>query len=221
MKKGIFLLSIFVLFGLQGCARHKSLEKTAYIDHYQSLMTAKKNRKLKIYERGGVVWGNYKKVLLEPVQIRLSPNAEKDIKPDELAVLSRYFERQIRWYLGGKYAIVGESAPDVLRVRVAITDAVPVVPAQNVVSLFMAFMPTDIGAASIEGEVLDSESLTRLFAIAERKEGFALNYTRGFTRWSHVKGAMRDWAEEFRDALDVVRKRSRNVPRKRVTIGAG
>lgn len=222
MKKGIFYaLVIAALMDLFGCAADKPLEKTAFIDHYQSLETSKNNQKLKYYERAGVVWGNYKKVLLEPVRVRLSIQADKNVERAELERLARYFERQIHWYLSKKYVFVNEPAPDVLRVRVAITDADPVKPALNVVSLFMTLMPTDIGAASVEGEVLDSETLTRLFALAERRTGFALNYTRGFTRLSYVKGMMRDWAEEFKEALDFVQKRSRDVTRKRVTIGSG
>lgn len=206
MKERIFYLFICMIFiGLWGCASDQPLEKTAFIDHYQTLRKAKPHHKLRYSERSGVVWQHYKKILLEPVQIRLRSGTEiSSLTPEELKMLTAYFAKQIHWFLGKKYAITTTPAPDVLRVRVALTDAVPIEPTLNMVSLPMVLMPTDIGATSIEAEVLDSESLTRLFAIAERKEGFALNYARGFTRWGYVKGAMRDWASTFKDALDEV-----------------
>lgn len=207
MKKSIVYAFVFMIWvSLWGCASDKPLEKTSFIDHYQTLRkTSNDNHKLRYSERPGVVWHHYKKVLLEPIQIQLRSGAEvSEFKPEELKMLADYFTKQINWYLGKKYAIVTVPAPDTLRVRIVLTDAVPVEPMLNIVSLPMVLMPTDIGAASIEAEVLDSESLTRLFAIAERKEGFALNYMRGFTRWGYVKGAMRDWVSAFKTALDEV-----------------
>lgn len=208
----IWILALAVLWVLQGCALDRPLERANYIDFYQDLETAKSNQKLRYYERPGVNWQGYTKVIVEPAKIQMRSHADlSKIKPNELVELTAYFTKTILARLERRYIVVNKPGPDVLRVRVALTDAVPVKGGLNFISLFMVAMPTDIGAASIEAEVLDSESLTRLFAIAERKEGFALNYTRGFTRWSYVKGAMRDWSNEFVQALRYVSRGKKSV----------
>ncbi|MBI4357496.1 MAG: DUF3313 domain-containing protein [Gammaproteobacteria bacterium] len=200
----VFYIALTIL--LAACAPKKPLVESGFLTHYDQLTQSMGDPLLREYEKKGVDWTRYRKLQIEPTTFKVREEEQKQYKIDEkeLSLLSQYFYEQVVQALGGDYPIVKEPGKDVLRVRLAITDAVPVSPALNILTVSTLLMPLDIGGASIEAEFLDSLTGERLYAIIQRKEGSAIHITEGYSRWSHVKSAMQAWAKELRMAFDAV-----------------
>lgn len=182
-----------------------------------SLHTAKKRSGMLLYVREEGTLGQYEAFLIEPPLIYLHPEAEaRGVDPEELAMLARTLREEVIDELRkGGYQVVEEAGPGVLRLRGAITDAVPVEPAKNVgasavgvaagVGLLMPRL--DLGGASIEVEMLDGQSGERVAAIvAERSAHRFGGKIKGAKRWGDVKAAFRWWAEQLRERLDELKE---------------
>lgn len=153
-------------------------------------------------EKPGFDWKQYRRVQLDPVLVYYHPRAgSKAIQPEELKKLADYFREAVIAELGDAYPVTNESAPDVLRIRAAITDVVPANPALNAATTVLALVPMDLGGASIEAEFIDSVSGSTLAAMAERKRGSPTDLKGGFTELGHARTAFREWATELKLAL--------------------
>lgn len=153
-------------------------------------------------ERPGFDWARYRRVQLDPVIVYYHPRAgSKAIQPDELKKLAAYFREAVINELANDFPVTTEAGPDVLRIRAAITDAAPANPALNAATTLVAFVPLDLGGATIEVEFIDSSNGERLAAMMERKKGSATDLRGGFTELGHAKAAFREWAKELKQAL--------------------
>ncbi|HVY04663.1 MAG TPA: DUF3313 domain-containing protein [Burkholderiales bacterium] len=145
----------------------------------------------------------YRGVILEPVAVRYHPGAARDaVSPEEIGKLTDTFRSAVVKALGNDYRVTDSPAADVLRVRCAITDVIPVRPTLNVVTSLAVFVNADIGGAAIEVEFLDSETGERLAAGVDQKRGGRIDGVAGFTRLGQAQRALRDWATELRTALE-------------------
>ena len=159
----------------------------------------------------------------------LKDDAEyKGIDPDAMKAMTDYFHEAIVRELGSDYPIVTEPGPDVLRVRIAVTDLVPTKTAMSVIVLAVPFAsaadlasgaatkggagsPPYLGRAGIEVEGIDSETLQPVFSYVEERRGKkydaedpAGGYLKGFSEWGHVKKAFDFWAKKFRTRMDEI-----------------
>jgi hypothetical protein len=142
-------------------------------------------------------------VILEPVAVYYHPEAaEREIRPDELKKLTDSFREAVVAHLGGDYRVTDEAAADVLRVRCAITDVVPVRPVLNATTSLVALVAADVGGAAIEVEFLDSVTGERLAAGVDQKLGKHVSGWTGLTRLGQASQAFDDWARELRVALE-------------------
>lgn len=130
----------------------------------------------------------YKRLLVDRVKIWFKDDSEyKGIDPDELKMLTDYFYQAIEKAVGDAYPMVAEAGPDVMRIRIAVTDLVPNKPEASVTSLLVPFLWVGeagagaatrepgstpfTGEATIEFEALDSLSSQQLAAYIETKVG--------------------------------------------------
>lgn len=175
-------------------------------------------------------FSKYNKLLVDRIKIWFKDDsAYKGVDPDELKVLTDYFYEAIQKAVGDAYPMVKEAGPDVLRLRVAVTDLVPNKPEASVTTLVVPFLwVADAGSgvakgeagttvftghASIEMEALDSVSGKQLAAHIETEAGKKYNWTHGvatgvsgylksYSKWDYTKKAMDDWAQLLRKRLD-------------------
>jgi Protein of unknown function (DUF3313) len=170
----------------------------------------------------------YSKFMLDTVTVFPHPGAEyKGLKPEELARLSEYFLNSLTKQLTeGGYQVVTEPGPGVARVRIAITDVVPVNPAMNTFSTFIpqarllsgvVGAATDsnmfVGQIAIEAEVLDTQSNERLMAAMARQAGkkYVPFAGRGFasaSKWGQIEQNMDYWTAKWRKRLDAAHGKS-------------
>jgi hypothetical protein len=174
--------------------------------------------------------GKYDKLMVDRIKVYLKEDApSKQIDPAELKELADYFHQAIVKAVEPAYPVVNEPGPDVLRVRVAITDLVPNAPEASVVTLVVPFVWVGeagagvakgkagstpfIGEATVEAEALDSASSKQLAAYIEERVGKKYNWTQGvdtavkdyvkaYSTWAYTKQAMDQWAQGLRKALD-------------------
>lgn len=215
---------------LAGCASTKEAsgpKYTGFLSDYSRLVPDKDGSKAMRYRNPEADMSKYRKILLERIIVWLKDDAAyKGIDPDAMKAMTDYFHEAIIRELGSDYPIVTEPGPDVLRVRVAVTDLVPTKTAMSVIVLAVPFAsaadlasgaatkggagsPPYLGRAGIEVEGIDSETLQPVFSYVEERRGKkydvedpAGGYFKGFTEWGHVKKAFDFWAKKFRTRLD-------------------
>jgi hypothetical protein len=175
----------------------------------------------------------YKKLLIDRIKIWFKDDAEyKGIDPAELKEIADYFHGAIAKAVSDAYPLVEEPGPDVLRLRIAITDLVPNKPAASVVTLAVPFLWVGeagagaaegkagstpfVGEATVEMEALDSQTQKQVAAYVESRVGKKYHWTKGvetgvkdymkaYSTWAYTKQAMDHWAQQIRTRLDTAK----------------
>lgn len=201
-----------------------------FLSDYSGLKAEGGDSKGYLYLPEGVDRTKYKKVMVDRIKIFLKEDSEyKGIDPAELKELADYFHQAIVKALGSGYVAVKNPGPDVLHLRVALTDIVPNKPAASLVTLAVPFAwaaegsagaaqgeagsTPFVGEASIELEVLDSTSHEQVAAFIETRsakkydwdEGAAeaaTSYLKAYSTWAYTREAMDHWAQMIRGRLD-------------------
>ena len=182
------------------------------------------------YEDPNADTARYNKVMIERIKIWLKPGSEdKGIDPTELKELVDYFHKAIVDAVQDAYPVVREAGPDVVRVRIAVTDVVPNEVSASIVTLVVPFLWVGdagagvaegkagstpfVGQATIEMEALDSTTSAQLAAYVETRNSKKYNWTEGaakgvdsylkaYSTWDYTKQAMDAWAKLIRTRLD-------------------
>lgn len=192
-----------IFFGgilIAGCSSVKT-PKSGFLKDYSEFRVDPRDKSLLWYEKEGVDWKRFKKLMIDPVVVYLHPDARnRPVPAQELEKLTAYFRETVVKEVQDEYPVVEAPGRDVLRIRTAITDVIPVNPAMNILSVAAIGVPLDMGGAAIEAEFLDSQTAERLGAIVDLKLGTPLD-VRGFTSLGHARTAFQKWARELKQAL--------------------
>jgi hypothetical protein len=163
-----------------------------------------------------VDFSKYKKVMIDKVIFYFKDEKRQlGIKPDELKALASTFEKDLLDALKGAYPVVTEPGPDVLRIRIAITDVqagnpvlgpasavLPLGVAANALSNVTTGESLSVGEASIEAEFIDSQTGKVVAAMMDRRVGSTYSTGTVGGKWGHAKEAFQDWAKRLRQWLD-------------------
>jgi hypothetical protein len=160
----------------------------------------------------GATLAPYDKVLLDPIVVWYTAR-EEGVDPTELQKLADSFKLEIHRALGEDYPLTLEPGPDVMRLRIAITDVRKATGMRKTMRVLSGpgsgttgydaqyeSELIDIDAMAIEAEILDSVSSERLAAVVEGK--IAPPKERSTDTWRSINGALRQWAQLLREALD-------------------
>ncbi len=208
--------ALLAVGGSLACMPRPPVSPSGYLGDYSGFEPAEDGSERLIYLSPGLELSRYRNVIVDPVEVALDPEAAgQAVDPVDLGRLANYLRTALVVALRSAYPVVEEPGPDVLRLRVAITDVIPTRPAMNTVGTLLiparivsaakrAITGTDlfVGEAEIEAEVLDSRSSERLMAVVDRKAGHKFELKRGATTWGHVEQAFREWAIQFRATMD-------------------
>jgi len=167
----------------------------------------------------GVDFSKYRRLMLDPVVFFFAPDSEyKGLDPQELKGLADAFKRRLVDSLKKGYPIVASPAPDVARLRFAITDLRQ---SRPVLSGITPDAPIGFGEKSRQkrtlhlwsgsgataGELLVFDSSTHnLIAVAKDKRTIGLKEK--FTKWGSAEDAFQFWAERLRLFMDKVHDRN-------------
>jgi hypothetical protein len=175
---------------------------SGFLEGYERLTAHPNDDTLLWWERDGFAWSDYRGLIIEPISVYYQADARgREIVPEDLQKLTAVFHDAVVAELGTDYPVVTEPAAGVLRVRCAITDVIPVRPALNVATSLVAFVPVDVGGASIEFEFLDSVTGEPLAAGMDRKVGTRFDGFVAFAPLGQARQAFREWAAELRQAF--------------------
>jgi len=174
--------------------------------------------------------GQYDTFLIDRIKIYLKEDAaSKEIDPTELKEIADYFHETLVETLEPDYNVVNEPGEGVLRLRIAITDLVPNKPEASVVTLVVPFLWVGeagsgaaegkagstpfVGEATVEAELMDSQTSEQLGAYIESRVAKKYNwvhgvddavgdYVKAYSTWAYTKQAIDGWAKDLRDRLD-------------------
>lgn len=203
-RRALLTVKVAALCALvAGCVTARPPPPSGFLPSYAELRADPTDASLLWWEQDGFDWSRYRGVILEPVAVRLHDEAfDRAIRPHELDMLAEALREAVVTELGDDYVVTDEPAADVLRVRCALTEVVPVRPAVNALTSFVAVAAVDVGGAAIEVELLDSLTGERLAAGVDRKLGKRIDGVASVKRLGQARKAFREWARELRAALD-------------------
>jgi len=124
---------------------------------------------------------DYSSFIIDPVTVKFySQSTINKVSSQDKDHLSQYMYSEIRRVIYGRYKYAWKPGPGVARVRIAITDVKESKTMQNLMPI-TKMAGTGLGGASIEAEIVDSQTGKQIAAIIE---------------------TMKDWAKRFRQRLD-------------------
>ncbi len=202
----------FALSVATGCAT-KQVKHSGFLENYPEFKAGQKGGADFVYMKDGVDFNVYNKIMMDHVVFYFSDESRyKGIHPEELKELSDVFHNAIVEALDNAYPLVDKPGPDVMRLRIAVTEVVASKPGMGAISTVMPIglvlstikkgvtgTHTGVGQASIEVEILDSMTNERIAAAIDTRPGGKIE---GFTKWGAVKGAFEFWAKRLKLWLD-------------------
>ncbi len=228
IRKLLGALALTVSFALPGAA----VAAAPVFGDYQAKGFLTDYSKISTTADENGAYSKYNQLLVDRIKIWFKDDADyKGIDPEELKMLTDYFYEAIEKAVADAYPMVAKPGPDVLRLRIAVTDLVPNKPEASVTSLVVPFLwageasagavSGDAGAtpftgeATVELEALDSVSSKQLAAYIETRTGKKYNWTNGvsegvssyikaYSKWEYTKQAIDSWAQLLRKRLDEV-----------------
>ena len=230
-KKCLVIVPVlFLLFA--GCATTSNEtagpKYSGFLSDYSKLQPDPDASGAERYRNPAIDMKKYNKVLLEKIKVSLKDDTQyKAVDPDALKAMSDYLREAISRELGDAYPLVNQPGPDVLRLRVAITDIAPTDTKMTVVVLLTPYATVAdlasgaaskggagsapyLGHAGIEAEGLDSETLQLVFSYVDQRYGKKYDaenpgsYFEAYKEWGYVQQAFDYWAKKFRQRLDEI-----------------
>ncbi len=187
-------------------------EPSGFLKDYSKLRPAADDTEATlVYFTGDKVkFKSYTKVWLEPVQVwRGEKSDAKDLDKEDAEYLSQFLWSKLDEEIRKNYQMAQSPGPDVLHLRVGITEAgknVPVVdnitaayPAAMVMSKgkkYIASTESFVGKSTLEVEATDSQTGELLAAAVDRRGGGKYAW-KSFHRWGDVEEAYTYWAKKF------------------------
>jgi hypothetical protein len=216
MKK-LFVLFIGMMF-LASCAT-TAPQKTGFLGEYsKNLGPGPKGGVKERWLKPGVDFAKYNKVILEHVIFFFADDSQyKGMDSSELHQIAEKFDLAIVTAAKDVTRFVTETGPDVVRIRVAITDLKQNTPAMGVISTATMVTPIGLGvnlvkkgttgswsgsgAMSAEFMVIDSMT-SQVIAVARDERSAGL--TERFTKWGSAEEAIKFWAERIKIGIQEI-----------------
>ena len=223
MLKIVF--AVMVSFGLMVSAGYAEQqgEYSGFLENYPTFEPAADQEGALFYRKAGVNVKSYTKFMIDPIEIWIAPDSKyKGIKPDDLKILADTFRQAIVDIFEPNYPVVNKPGPDVLGLRIAITNVyltkkkrglLGYTPMGLVLSTTIKAIGDNMSLqdAVIELEFLDSQTNTRLGARIDQQSktgkkksslGKLSTVQKGATSWEEIEEALKLFAQSIRDRLD-------------------
>jgi hypothetical protein len=196
-KSGMVLL-VAGLILLNGCGS-KQVKTTGYLTDYSQLRARGDSTMIYLDESA---LSQYSAFIVEPVRVNIYHEEETTSK------LSSSQQRELTSYLRDRFIkavqdsgnqVVSRPGPGVARIRSALTDMkktdmVNIIP-------FASVTGVGVGGASVEFEILDSNSGRQVAAAIESKKGSRIPLT-NLGDWTAARAVMDDWGRRLRMRLE-------------------
>ena len=187
---------------------------SGFIDNYPPLALDKDGSGAMMYRKEGVSLGNYDKIMIEPIEIWLADDSKyKGFSPDDLKSITDELYQTLQANLEPDYPIVSRPGKGVLLLRLAITDVYAKKKKRGLLGYTPigavagaatgAYRKVALKDATIEAELLDSQSFDRLGVLVDK-----LSVSKGGgkgddkTSWDEVSASLDFYAKRFRSRMD-------------------
>lgn len=207
-------ISTLLLFGLllftTGCdltTQARSVEPSDFLGDVSQLREGGEDEALLIFQNKEIDTSGYRRAILDPVKLYVSDDSDlAGIDEDEAKSLVDYFDASLRFQVGGTIELVDDPAEDVIRIRVALTDASGASVLRNIASTVTPYgrafselrsltvgTHSAVGSAQMEIEIVDSLTGARIGAAVDKRVG-TKTIDGMFSKWSDTKDAMDVWS---------------------------
>jgi hypothetical protein len=186
---------------------------------YSKLRPGGEGKAALVYINPNANWGQYNKILLEPVEFWDS--AHSTIPPSDQQALTTYGYNQLKQDLQQHFTMVDRRGPGVMVLRVALIDATAATPGLRSVSVVIPQVQLlnrlqSLGtgsyafAGSAEGEMKLTDATTGelLAAAVDKRAGGVALSTAAQWKWGDAQNAMNYWARRITDRLLELQGRS-------------
>ena len=206
---------VLILSGCYKTFQTRGAKPSGFLGSYSHMVKGGVDQAQYVYFNKEADFSVYDKLLIDPVTIWVSPGSDmSEVPREELDRLANFLYVALYNALKRDYTIVNKPGPNVMRLRVAITEAKEssvgldivstIVPQMVILSglkLLATGTATFVGKAAIEAELVHSLSPRyRLVAmIDERAGGKSLDGVD--SKWDDVEEAYRVWARKFRERM--------------------
>jgi hypothetical protein len=208
------------LIGCGSTYQARSAKTSGFLGDYSMLRKGGSGEALLVYIDTEADFKAYGKVLMEPIKVytgkdgKLAKLPKKDVKR-----IVDYLDATIREQLKKDYTLTDQAGPDVMRLRVAVTEAeasavvmdtvssiIPVGVALSTLKRAAFGSHLSVGRAGVEAELQDSVSGKRLLAAVDRQVGrkYTAKFDK-FEKWHAVQSAFDHWAVRLKERLTELR----------------
>ncbi len=219
------LTLVFVLTLLfTGCASTKqarNVEPSGFLGDYSKLREGGKDEALLVYRNPHADISRFNKIIMEPVQIWPARDSDLNDSPErEVQRLISLLHSELLINLREDWEIVNEPGADVMRIRVAITEADKASVVLNMVSTVFPIgriisegknlasgTHSFVGAASVEAEISNAATGEVLWAGVDRRVG-GKTVRGSASKWSDVREAFKFWSRRLTERLRAARSGS-------------
>jgi hypothetical protein len=215
---GLFTLCLV----FASCAAIKP-ETTEFLSSYQDFEQQSEIDDAIVFKGDPKLHATYDRIIIREVRIETpkKPAGEAKISEEDLARLKSSFERILKEEFGKAFEVVTQRGRNTLELRVAIVEFqpgdpllylfghAPFVGYASAASGLLTGSNFGSGNATIQGELLDSRSRKRVYAMIDRHSGSQLEIIKGMERWGHVENAMRTWSRKTIETIKPAQTRTR------------
>jgi hypothetical protein len=214
------VLTFVLLSGTYGCASGpEPLTFSGFLENYSHIRPASDESGAWVYRKPGLDFNPYTKIMLDPLVIWPSEHSSyKGMHTGKMWQLALAFQEEMSKALQSGYTIVQQPGPGVLRLRAALTEvnfvrptdkaSGPLLPlvgdiVMQTSKIITGSMVTTLsGNATIEAELLDSQTQERLVAYIEKRKSEKTLITKDPGSLGPIREIFDYWAKKLRRRLD-------------------
>jgi hypothetical protein len=195
-----------------------NLQASGFLRDYGKLVEVASAKGTWEYVHPGVNWKVYTKILIEPMEVWISPEAGyRGIKPDDYKQIEQAFRDIVRReFQDGGYELVQTPQPGTLIFHYALTGVNPVrqgltpsdvLPIKAAITAARYATGTEAQYIALTGEIeaLDGASAERLYAAVGARRSYATTIKGEQITMTEWKDIVAYWAKQWRTRLDKAR----------------
>jgi len=210
------LAVVMILTGCSTTYQANKVETTGFLGDYSRLQEGKSDQSLLVYHNPDLLQlcKEHTKVMLDPVTIWVNDEYSiQDIPEEDQQKLTDFLYESVKEALSEDYEFVTYPGPDVMRIRVAITEAEgswivldtltsihPGTVALSGLKQLAVGSGTFVSKTAIEFSIEDSISREPLIEGIDRRSG-GKNWVKKFNSWGKVEASYDFWAEKLQKFL--------------------
>ena len=199
------IIIVLAIAAVCSCSQRK-MAKTGFLSDYSKLQ-AVSDSSLRYLDKRALA--TYSSFMVDTVEVHFQAGAKAietkskgKLTQQDVADLTNYFHTTlVKLITGAGFEVVFQPGPGVARIRTAITDI-------EETDVLLAAVPTvriatnvGAGGASVEMEIVDSQTGRQIGAALERRAGSRIPFT-GLSDWGGAKAAIDNWAERVKQRLE-------------------